>query len=212
MLGKFHINKHGVPSPCHASKGKCPLGGESGNENHFDSAEKAEAYVQEMNAKEHGILPEMSKQEGSYEGSPYEMSDGAASNFVGVNESNVKEKLSKAFESGESSVSYKTEDFNNNPVEFDATIEKVGEDTYRVKGEIREYSMAEEDFDEYEEYEEYLEDGPDSSYSTNFEMTGDELKQTLSESGRFERKLQNENDGAGLVTSGIYDLSRENME
>ena len=26
-MAKFHINKHGVPAPCKAKPGNCPLGG-----------------------------------------------------------------------------------------------------------------------------------------------------------------------------------------
>lgn len=52
-MGKFHINKHGIPAPCKASKGVCPLGGES---SHFDSKESAQAYADKLNADEFGTL------------------------------------------------------------------------------------------------------------------------------------------------------------
>lgn len=209
-MSKFHINKHGVPAPCHAKDGNCPLGGDSGNENHFDSQEQAQEYLEKTNSKEHGILPGMNTQKGSYEGSGYEVSKNLADNLAGVNEDNIKEKIAKAFKTGEN-VSYATEDFNNNPVEFNATISKNDSGNYKVEGEISEYSLVEDDFEDYEEYEDYLEDGPDTSYNVNFEMNEEDLKKTLSESGRFNRKSASE-DGAGLVTSGIYDLSRENMD
>lgn len=56
-MSKFHINKHGVPAPCRATNGNCPLGGDSGNENHFDTHEDAQAYADKKNAEEHGHLP-----------------------------------------------------------------------------------------------------------------------------------------------------------
>lgn len=56
-MAKFHINKHGVPAPCHAKKGSCPLGGNTGDENHFDKKEDAQAYIDNKNAEEFGYLP-----------------------------------------------------------------------------------------------------------------------------------------------------------
>lgn len=58
-MSKFHINKHGVPAPCKATKGNCPLGGDSGSEGHFDSKEDAQAYADKKNQQEHGITPEV---------------------------------------------------------------------------------------------------------------------------------------------------------
>lgn len=52
-MSKFHINKHGVPAPCRATKGNCPLGGES---QHFNSAEEAQAFVDNQMESEHGLL------------------------------------------------------------------------------------------------------------------------------------------------------------
>lgn len=52
-MAKFHINKHGVPAPCRATKGNCPLGGDK---NHFDNLEDAWNYVTEKNKNEFGIL------------------------------------------------------------------------------------------------------------------------------------------------------------
>lgn len=53
-MSKFHINKHGVPAPCRATKGNCPLGGD---DTHFDSTEEAQAYIDGQNETEHSILP-----------------------------------------------------------------------------------------------------------------------------------------------------------
>lgn len=55
-MAKFHINKHGVPAPCKAKSGNCPLGGD---ESHFSSQEKAQAYIDKRNEQEHGLLPGM---------------------------------------------------------------------------------------------------------------------------------------------------------
>lgn len=46
---KYHINKKGVPAVCHAKVGKCPLGGASGLENHFNTIEAAQNYADELN-------------------------------------------------------------------------------------------------------------------------------------------------------------------
>lgn len=56
-MSKFHINKHGVPAPCKATKGKCPLGGDSGEENHFDSKQDAQKAADQINESQHGLLP-----------------------------------------------------------------------------------------------------------------------------------------------------------
>lgn len=52
-MTKFHINKHGIPAPCKAKAGNCPLGG---NEQHFDSKEQAQASVDKKHKEEFGIL------------------------------------------------------------------------------------------------------------------------------------------------------------
>ncbi|HHT97319.1 MAG TPA: hypothetical protein GXZ90_05440 [Clostridiales bacterium] len=53
-MSKFHINKHGVPAPCKAKKGNCPLGGEG---EHFDTPEIAQEYADKVNEESHGLLP-----------------------------------------------------------------------------------------------------------------------------------------------------------
>lgn len=57
----YHINKHGVPAPCKATSGKCPLGGSTGSENHFPDNETAQIYIDNKNQNEFGILPETNK-------------------------------------------------------------------------------------------------------------------------------------------------------
>ena len=54
-MTKFHINKHGVPAPCRAKKGNCPLGGDSGTENHFDNVEDAQRHADEMFKEKYGL-------------------------------------------------------------------------------------------------------------------------------------------------------------
>lgn len=53
-MGKFHINKHGVPAPCKATKDNCPLGGD---DTHFDSKEAAQNHIDELMEENHSILP-----------------------------------------------------------------------------------------------------------------------------------------------------------
>jgi len=52
-MTKFHINKHGVPAPCKATKGNCPLGGD---DSHFSSKEEAQAFVNNQMENEYGLL------------------------------------------------------------------------------------------------------------------------------------------------------------
>jgi hypothetical protein len=54
-MAKFHINKHGVPAPCRAKSGNCPLGGE---ETHFNTKEEAQKSLDEKNKKLFGLMPE----------------------------------------------------------------------------------------------------------------------------------------------------------
>jgi len=54
IMSKFHINKHGVPVPCKAKLGNCPLGGIS---EHFDNLEQAQEYVNNQSEQKHGLLP-----------------------------------------------------------------------------------------------------------------------------------------------------------
>ena len=56
-MAKFHINKNGVAAPCKATKGNCPYGGTTGNENHYDSLEEAQEAAYELNMTEFGIIP-----------------------------------------------------------------------------------------------------------------------------------------------------------
>lgn len=57
-MTKYHISKNGKPSICKATKGNCPLGGADGNENHFDSKEAAQAFADQTNEKEYGLIPD----------------------------------------------------------------------------------------------------------------------------------------------------------
>lgn len=52
-MTKFHINKHGVPAPCKAKKGRCPLGT---SDAHFESQEKAEEYIKNLSEEQFGLL------------------------------------------------------------------------------------------------------------------------------------------------------------
>lgn len=51
-MARYHINKNGVPAVCHAEKGKCPLGGVTGSENHYNSLEEAQTAVDNMHAND----------------------------------------------------------------------------------------------------------------------------------------------------------------
>ena len=62
-MSKYHINKHGVPAPCRAKDGNCPLGGASGNENHFDNLADAEVAADKINEGKFGILSNIASKE-----------------------------------------------------------------------------------------------------------------------------------------------------
>lgn len=53
-MTKFHINKHGVPAPCKAKPGNCPLGGD---DQHFNTREEAQIAADQKNEAEFSILP-----------------------------------------------------------------------------------------------------------------------------------------------------------
>ena len=57
-MAKYHISKNGKPSICRATQ-KCPLGGESGSENHFNSESEAQAFVDKQNEGSFGMIPEI---------------------------------------------------------------------------------------------------------------------------------------------------------
>lgn len=65
MSGKFHINKHGVPAPCKAKEGNCPLGG---SDTHYDTPEEAQVAADKANEAKHGLLPGVENH--SYEMTP----------------------------------------------------------------------------------------------------------------------------------------------
>ena len=55
---RYHISpKTGLPTKCHAQKGKCPYGGRTGNEGHFKSYSAALVEAQKILEKKHDILP-----------------------------------------------------------------------------------------------------------------------------------------------------------
>lgn len=57
-MERYHINpKTGMPSMCHASLGKCPYGGISGNDRHFGTYSMALAESQNALEDEHSLLP-----------------------------------------------------------------------------------------------------------------------------------------------------------
>lgn len=51
---KYHINSHGEPKPCNATKRKCRFGGETGEELHFEKLRDAQKYVEDNLKKDKG--------------------------------------------------------------------------------------------------------------------------------------------------------------
>ena len=89
MSQKFHINKHGVPSPCRAKAGNCPLGGE---EQHFSNQANAQAYADKINEQEYGLMSQM-KSSSSGDGGG-KSSNPMSSDFDSVEE--AQEQLDKS--------------------------------------------------------------------------------------------------------------------
>lgn len=58
-MTKFHINKHGLPAPCKAESGNCPLGGD---DQHFKTQEDAQIYADKVNSDKYSILPEVNEE------------------------------------------------------------------------------------------------------------------------------------------------------
>ena len=85
-MSKFHINKHGVPALCKAKEGNCPLGGDTGGKNHFDTQEEAQAAADKMNEGEFGI----------FASEPYSLST-LRENFPDLNEEET-EKLKSYYD------------------------------------------------------------------------------------------------------------------
>lgn len=56
MAAKFHVNGKGEAGKCSASNGKCPFGGETGTENHYDTVEQAQAAAERQLSAQHGAV------------------------------------------------------------------------------------------------------------------------------------------------------------
>lgn len=52
-MSKFHINKHGVPAICKATKGNCPLGGDG---EHFATRAEAQSHADKVNQEKFSLL------------------------------------------------------------------------------------------------------------------------------------------------------------
>lgn len=61
---RFHMNeKTGRSAPCNAEVGNCPLGGESGETNHYDTLEKAQEAATALMVERHGVVSTLSRKE-----------------------------------------------------------------------------------------------------------------------------------------------------
>lgn len=205
-MTKFHINKNGVPSPCKASKGKCPLGGVDGTENHFDNFEEAEKTATLQNEKENGFIPNI-PESGTYNGDEYSSSAKQNERLRRSFEAEeIGEVLSDVTKDTNITFDLKTESFNNTPVEFSAEVENIGDGRFKVHVEKASYFSSEEDFDTKEDYEDYLSDGPDNEVEYSFEFTEDELKYQISDNFITEERAP------GAIYSSIYGVDLERGE
>lgn len=80
-MAKFHINKHGVPAPCKAKPGNCPLGGD---DTHFNSKEEAQLHADKLNEEKHGILPKVKTSKRKKSNRQQKVDDGFAKIAEGV--------------------------------------------------------------------------------------------------------------------------------
>lgn len=205
-MTKFHINKNGVPAPCKASKGKCPLGGADGTENHFDNYQDAQAAADEKHERENGFIHNISEG-GTYNGD--EFSATAEQNLrlrKPITSENIGEVLSEATKDKNIMFDFKTESFNNTPVEFSAEVENMGDGRFKVHAKKASYFQAEEDFESEEEYEDYLAEGPDDEVEYSYEFTTEDLKEQAPESSVSEDKAP------GAMYSSIYGVDLEKGE
>ena len=214
-MSKFHINKNGVPAPCRAQKGNCPLGGA---ESHFETQEQAQTHADKENASEYGTLPGMEegKQESidtNYVGNYYTISKQTHESLSErMNEGNAKEIFDKGLSNGDiiaSQERYK----EDTPINFDMKISKVGDNEYEVKGTLSEHEYVEKDFDTKEEYDEYAKGKPDTTHEVNYKFTGDELKESLV---KYERigsgSGTHPSQTSAIVMSGVYHMTRNRIE
>lgn len=210
-MSKFHINKNGVPAPCRAQSGNCPLGGD---ESHFDTQEEAQTYADKENEREHGLLPGMKESnnpvEGNYVGNYYKISQEAGDNLSKpMNSNNVKEIFDGGFKDGDMTASFEKYPTEESPIVFKAQVSKVGDNEYRVNGTIAEHSYVERDFDTREDYEEYLEGEPEV-HEVNYKFTGDELKDALIEHEMIDGEIH-KNQTPPAILSGLYNMSRDKI-
>lgn len=87
-MGKFHINKHGIPAPCKAKPGNCPLGGD---DTHFDTKDEAQIAINSINKEKHGILPGMDKISEKSDGDKANKADSEKNDVQKDSEFNYKE-------------------------------------------------------------------------------------------------------------------------
>lgn len=63
-MSKYHVNPNsGEPGDCGADKGNCPFGGDSGIENHYDSAEEAQKASEKILDEKFGATKKLSRKE-----------------------------------------------------------------------------------------------------------------------------------------------------
>lgn len=136
-MSKFHINKHGVPVPCKAKEGNCPLGGQ---ETHFSSQEEAQAYIDKKCEQEHGLLPDVEVQQTPEQKIAFD------------------KKLNE-FEEKMSAISYSAEDCS--PETSDHSLDSVVENYFLAV--VENHPCDEADLSKYEhDWVEELEDNKDA--------------------------------------------------
>ena len=188
-MTKYHINSKGVPSPCRAVKGNCPFGGDSGSENHYNSAEEAQAAADERNQSEFGMFP-------ADKLSP------AANTAISAVDSSIAAD-------GSHDLSYEIDGFENEPLAIDGSISKVDDNTYEFNGVEKIPTMVEEDFDEPEEYEEYMEDPEYYEEDISFKFTRKEFEDGLADESVYGNSDPSTSERIGAV---MYEFYKEKGE
>lgn len=168
-MTKYHIDRNGKPAICRATKRPCPLGGDGV---HFDSLEDAQAYADDMNKKEFGLLgqpslqdspwkEEMSKMENIFEeyeaevrrlGDPFETSEKKeklVSEMFDIERNSPREDY-KHLEDGRSvkiraprySLGFTDDKYYRKLKKENWTVFTEGEDSHVVEGEYDTYDEA----------------------------------------------------------------------
>lgn len=151
---KFHINKHGVPAPCRAKAGNCPLGG---SEQHYNSEKEAEDAINKIHEKKFGTIHMIEA-----DGDKIDKSDGLSENAISKAFPNLDRVQLQAMK--------KYCDLENNICiitnELKAERDKSTDEYFDKVQDLRE--MALDKYSAYGEVSQFLSDDDIDNYTSKF--------------------------------------------